>query len=380
MRRCLVLGSLAKSLTNFRGELLHELAERGVDVIVSAPPGDPVTERQLQRRGYRFVAADLDRAGMNPLRDLQSWVGLVKMLRREKPTHLLTYTMKPVLYGGLAARLVGGIRTVPILTGMGSLFVAEETGARLVRRGVEPFLKLALDTGGPVLVQNPDDADLVRRSGLASGERVRQIAGSGVDLEHFRVGPLLGGPPRFLMIARMLIDKGVAEYIAAARAVRAVLPDAEFDFVGPREDHARAVAEADLAGWRNEGIVRFHDWTDDVRPYLEACTIYVLPSYREGMPRSVLEAMAGGRPVITTDVPGCRSSIENGVSGLLVRVADAEDLAAKMIELAGAPERIREMGIAARHRAEEVFDVKKVNHEILVALGLERRANREVDP
>lgn len=369
MKRCLVLGSLSLSLINFRGALLDDLRTNGFEVLTAAPGGDLAVEKEIARRGFSFHPVDLDRTGMNPIRDLNTLSGLVALLRSIKPTHMLSYTIKPVLYGGLAARIVGGVRTVPILTGMGSLFTADNVAARGGRYLVEPLLRVALGGNSIVLVQNPDDQKLVLERGLVESVRLRRIAGSGVDLEYFSAKPMTEGPGRFLMIARLLIDKGVREFVAAAKRVKEAYPKAEFDLVGPQEHHARAIPQAEVERWREEGIVKLHGMQQDVRPFIEACNVYVLPSYREGMPRSVLEAMAVGRPIITTDAPGCRSAIEDGVSGRLVQVGDVDSLENAMLELAGRLELRNSMASAAARRAREVFDVRKVNRDILDALG-----------
>ena len=234
---------------------------------------------------------------------------------------------------------------------------------------------LALRQARVVFFQNPDDEALFRRLGLVgSGQFVQRINGSGVKLSHYAPAPFPASPPvTFLMISRLLRDKGVVEYVEAARAVRATNPEARFRLLGGLDPNPSAIKKEELAAWQAEGIIEYLGTVQDVRPALAACHVYVLPSYAEGTPRSVLEAMATGRPILTTDVPGCRETVNPGSNGVLVKARDAGALAEGMrgmIERAKSPGTLETMGQASRELAEQKFDVRAVNRVILDSMGL----------
>lgn len=365
--RIVVLGGFAMSLANFRGPLIHELVQRGHEVVAAAPELRGKHADAVTALGARPVSVPLHRAGTNPLRDLASLIALTRLLRRERPELLLAYTLKPVTYGLVAARLAGVPRRAAMITGLGWAF-----GARAGWRGrvAKGLLRLALPQAQVVLFQNPDDRDAFARLQLVDAARSRVVNGSGVDLERFAPAPLPDGPVTFLLIARLLADKGIREYVAAAREVRRTHPEARFVLVGMPDPNPAAIPAAEVEAWRREGVVDVRDETDDVRPYLRACHVYVLPSYREGTPRTVLEAMATGRPIVTTDAPGCRETVEPGRTGLLVPVGDAGAVADAMRSFLDAPERIAAMGAASLALARSKYDVRMVNAAVLDHLGL----------
>jgi glycosyltransferase involved in cell wall biosynthesis len=259
-----------------------------------------------------------------------------------------------------------------MITGAGSVLAG---GPGLRRRILGAVLRtlylVALRGDHVVFFQNPDDEWLFRRGRMiGSGQRVVRVNGSGVDLTRFTERPLPEPPVRFLMLARLIRDKGVLEYHEAARVVRASRPDVRIQLLGSVDPNPTAVSPAQLDAWRAEGAVEYLGSTRDVRPFLEAAHVCVLPSYGEGMPRSVLEAMAMGRPIVTTDVPGCRETVVNGENGILVRPRDSASLAAGMLRMLADPGALADMGRASRRLAEERFDVRDVNRQILVGMNL----------
>jgi glycosyltransferase involved in cell wall biosynthesis len=286
---------------------------------------------------------------------------------------VLVYAAKPVVYGLTAARLARVRLRAAMITGVGSALAG---GSRLRRRALASLLRrlyaVALGQAHVVFFQNPDDERLFRSMGLiGDGHRVVRINGSGVDLERFSPAPLLPPPITFLMIGRLIRDKGVREYVEAARRVHRAHPGARFQLLGPLDENPSAIRPRQLEAWREEGTVEYLGTTRDVRPFLARAHVLVLPSYGEGMPRSVLEAMAMGRAVITTDVPGCRETVEGGRNGLLVPVRDAGALAEGMLRLLADPGQLEPMGRQGRAMAEERFDVHTVNRTILAAMGLD---------
>ena len=373
--RVAVIGGFAPSLVNFRGEMLREMVAAGHSVRAMAPEQDDSVVRQLQEIGVSYARIPLARAGINPLADVATLAALAIELRRFRAEATLMYTAKPVIYGTLAARLAGVGTRCAMVTGIGSAFEYRHGASRFIALVLRALYSLALRQADVVFFQNPDDEALFRKLGLLrTNPRVVRINGSGVDLTHFAAAPLPPKPPIiFLMIARLLRDKGVIEYAEAARAIRSEYPDTRFRLLGGLDPNPSAVSERELAGWRTDGVIEYLGTTTDVRPALAACHVFVLPSYAEGTPRSVLEAMAMARPILTTDASGCRETVEHGVNGLLVRPRDAISLAEgmrKMIEFAAQPGALEAMGGRSRALAERKFEVHTVNRVILDAMGL----------
>jgi len=302
------------------------------------------------------------RSSLNPLRELAAVAELAGVVRRWRPDIVHLVALKPVLYGGLAARLAGAPARVSALAGLGFVFVQGRALASLLR----PFVKLVFrwTLGGKramTIVQNPDDRDLLIREGLVQAPQVRIIRGSGVDLCRFVAGELHTGRPIVMLMSRMLWDKGVGEFVEAARQATARGADARFVLVGdPDPENPAAIPLAKLREWNESGVVEWWGQRTDAPEVLAQARIVVLPSYREGLPKVLLEAAASGRPMVATDVPGCREVVEPGVTGLLVRPRDAGELAEAMLRLIADPDRCREMGQRARQLAEREFGVEAV--------------------
>ncbi|WP_348521435.1 glycosyltransferase family 4 protein [Brevundimonas sp. A19_0] len=366
----LVLASFAPSLTGFRGPLIAEMVRRGWRVTAAAPDFDAASRAAVTALGARPVEVPMARTGMNPLADLAYRRTLISLLRREQPDVLLAYTIKPVIWGLLAARAVGVPRSVALITGLGYAFT-DGTGGGLKRTiaGVmaSTLYRLALRHADRVLFQNPDDRDLFMTQGLLRDRgQIAVVDGSGVDLDHYSPAPLPEAPV-FLMIGRLLGAKGVREYAAASMALKARHPGARFQLVGWRDPGPDTVTEAELQGWIDGGI-EYLGRLEDVRPAIADARVYVLPSYREGTPRSVLEAMAMGRPIITTDAPGCRETVVSGENGLLVPPRDAAALEAAMEQLLTNPAQTAAMGRASLECVRARYDVHRVNDQILSAV------------
>lgn len=372
-RKILVIGSLAESLVNFRGDLLRSLVASGCTVTAAAPAGPVWVDNKLRQWGVRRAVLPMNRTGVSLAQDLALLASLWRLVRSERPDAVLGYTIKPVVFGSLAAWLAGVPRKVAMITGLGFAFMdATSSRQRAVQRVARALYWLALRCADVVLFQNGDDEAALRSFGLLpAGADSRRIAGSGVNLERFPRQSLPSGQRRFLLVARLLRDKGVREYFAAATRIRTTHPGIECDLVGPLDSNPSAVTAQELQEAIVSGAVRYHGAVDDVRPFLRDCHVYVLPSYREGMPRSVLEAMATGRPIITTDAPGCRETVEVGVNGMLVPVGDSSALADAMAHYAEIDDASLEtQATASRRLAEQRFAVQRVNADILDALGV----------
>jgi glycosyltransferase involved in cell wall biosynthesis len=371
--RVAVVGAFAASLDHFRGELLRSMVAHGHEVLALAPEDDAGVRATLAAMGVGFATIPLRRTGMNPLRDALTVVSLTRTFRAFGVDAVLVYAAKPVIYGSIAARLAGVPLRAAMITGVGS---ALGGGSRLRRRALSSLLRglyrIALGQAHVVFFQNPDDERLFRFFGLVRDRsRVVQIRGSGIDLVRFSPQPFPPEPITFLMIGRLIRDKGVAEYVEAARRVHRSRPEVRIQLLGPLDPNPSAISARELEIWRTEGAVEYLGSTADVRPFLARAHVCVLPSYGEGMPRSVLEAMAMGRAILTTDVPGCRETVERGRNGLLVPPRDAAALAEGMLSMLSKSEQLEQMGRQSRALAEERFDVHAVNRAILSAMHLD---------
>ncbi len=344
----------AWNLVNFRAGLIRALVAEGYEVVAVAP-NDEYAPR-LAELGCRFVALPMDNKGTHPGRDFLLFFRFLNLLQRERPDVFLGYTIKPNVYGSLAAHVLG-IPVVNNIAGLGAVFIRDNWLTRLARL----LYKAALSRSCHVFFQNNEDIQLFVEQGLVAADKVSRLPGSGIDINVFRytpMQPLENRPFRFLLAARLLWDKGVGEYVEAARMARRKYPTAKFQLLGFLDvKNPTAVSSAQMDDWVNEGVVEYLGVADDVKPYFIAADCVVLPSYREGVPRSLLEAAAIGRPIVTTDAIGCRDAVEDGLNGLLCRVADAGDLADKlqrMMELSF-EERLL-MGQAGRNKMEREFD------------------------
>jgi len=371
--KVLVLSSLAYSLTNFRGALLREMRQRGHTVVVAAPDRNPKVEGQLAQDGISFRLTPMERTGTNPFRDLRLLWTYVRLMRAERPDLVLAYTQKPIIFGGLAARLSGVKRFYALMSGLGHVFSLEARRASWFSRLVARLYREGLRKVKTVFVFNADDrADMIDLGIVTPAQRVIQVPGSGVDLNHFAARALPDDRLSFLLVGRLMRDKGIFEFLEAARLLHADSPRCEFSILGRYEtENPTGLDERQCEELAARYPVQFIPGTDDVRPFLADCTVFVLPSfYREGLPRTILEAMAIGRPIITADLPGCRDPIEVGANGFLVQPRDADSLLAAMRQFVGQPELAVRMGVRSRQIAESTYDVHKVNQLLLNEMGL----------
>ena len=363
----------AWGMYNYRRHVLSHFVGLGHRVTVLAPHDEDYFGR-LRALGCGVHDLPISSKGTNPLTDLTLTGRYYRLLRRLGADASITYTIKPNIYGSLAARLAG-IPYLPVTTGLGYVFL---------HRGVVPFVaktlyRLAFARAPRVWFLNGDDAETFRRSGLVAADRVEQLPGEGVDLNRFALTDLPQTPgTTFLLIGRMLTDKGIREYVEAAAQVRRRHPDTRFQLLGAVwKDNPATIDASQLAAWQREGTVEYLGATDDVRPFIAAADCVVLPSYREGLPCTLMEAAAMGRPLIATDVPGCREVVRDGENGFRCRARDVASLAEAMERLIGLPtEARRTMGAAGRQLMAEQFDVDRIIRrydEAIERLAEERR-------
>jgi glycosyltransferase involved in cell wall biosynthesis len=344
----------AWNIYNFRMGLIRGLRAAGHRVIALAPPDD-YAER-LRAEGLEFVPIEIDKKGISPTRDLALLIRYWRRLGRLKADLFLGYTAKPNIYGSIAARLRRA-RVINNVSGLGTAFIRRSPLTIVVSL----LYRFAFRGSSTVFFQNAEDRDLFLEKRLVRAAQARLLPGSGVDLHRFAVRPLPASPadaPVFLLVARLLRDKGVVEFVEAAREVKKAFPAAQFRILGFLDvENRTAISRGEVEEWAREGVVEYLGAADDVRPHIEAADCVVLPSYREGLPRSLLEAAAVGRPLIATDVPGCRHIVTDGENGLLCAARDAGSLARAMLRMIEAGQEQRKRWAAAgRARVEREFD------------------------
>jgi glycosyltransferase involved in cell wall biosynthesis len=355
----------AWNIVNFRAGIVRALIEAGYEVVAVAPP-DEYAER-VRSMACRFVPLTMDNTGTDPLRDALLLFGFWRILRRERPACLLCYTVKPNVYGSLAARSLD----IPVINNIAGLGTAFLHGGML-NRVVTGLYRIALARSARVFFQNGEDQSLFVERGLVRAERAARLPGSGIDLDRFQVVPMPErGHTVFLLVARLLWDKGVGEYIEAARQIKARHPAVVFRLLGFLGAKNRTAVPAEVVQqWVQEGLVEYLGSSDDVRPFIADADCVVLPSYREGTPRSLLEAAAIGRPVITSNAVGCREVVDHGLNGLLCQPRDGASLARQMedfLALSATDKRL--MGMRGRLKMERQFDERVVVERYLEAVG-----------
>ena len=362
MKRILLVANTSWYLHNFRLGLINFLLSRQYEVSTLAPE-DKYSDN-LRKLGCHHIHLEMDNKGLNPIRDLMMKKRLSERYKEINSDLILHYTIKPVIYGSMAASNLG-IPFVNNITGLGTIFIKRNWVPWLVKR----LYRTSQKNANHVFFQNADDKELFSREKLIP-ENVPQeiIPGTGIDTDHFNVRPYPeGNPVTFLLIARVLWDKGVGEFVEAARQLRLEFSDVRFQLLGFLDVLNRtAISRRQMQIWTEQGIIDYLGETDDVRSYISNADCVVLPSYREGLPRTLLEAASMGRPIIAADVTGCREVVDHGVNGYLCKAKDASDLSKKMKDMIklSIDER-REMGLRGRKKMEENFDEKIIVQTIV---------------
>ena len=347
----------AWAIYTYRQGLIRTLVARGVEVTVIAPRDR--TFEPLAQMGCRCIDLPVASKGTNPRDDLRTLWALYHHYRAIRPHVVFHYTIKPNIYGSIAAKLAG-VASVAVTTGLGYVFIQSSRTAQIAKK----LYRFAFRFPREIWFLNRDDmAAFTEQHLLVHPERARLLHGEGVDLEQFAPTPLPeSNQVTFILIGRLLWDKGVGEYVDAARQLRARYPNARFQLLGPvGVDNPSAISREEVAAWEREGVIEYGGEAHDVRPFIAAAECVVLPSYREGVPRTLMEAAAMGRPIVATDVPGCREVVANGINGLLCEAKSAASLAekmAQMLDMSGAAR--REMGERGRQKVAAEFDERVV--------------------
>ncbi len=360
--KILIISPKNRTVYNFRGDLIKTIVAMGHTVVVTGP--DTVDVEKITALGAEFVEVSVSKNSINIFKDIKYKKELKKLIQSIKPDLVFTYTVKPIVYGGLAAKECGVKKIYPMITGKGYVFNSDEIKAKLLKWGVCKLYKMGLRGASKVIFQNRDDLELFCNLRLAEKEKCFVVNGSGVNMEQFSKAPLPKNPS-FFMLSRMMYCKGIREYLKAAEMVKQKYPNVSFSLLGNIENIQNSVSKGEIAYYVNKGVITHYGECEDVVPYYHACSVFVLPSYSEGTPRAVLEAMSCGRAIITTDAPGCKETVKDGVNGFIVPVKSSEAVAGKMIELIENPLLVQKMGEASYKYCKEKFEVSKVNARML---------------
>lgn len=368
--KLIIVSPKNRTVYNFRGDLIKELVAMGWEVVVTGPNKECV--ERIYELGARFCEIPFRKNGINLLEDVSYLCALVRLFCKEKPDAVLSYTVKPVVYGSIAAWLTGVPKVASLITGAGYVFAAGTAKAKLLRFFVRLLYRVGLTCSDVVIFQNKDDMSEFVEHRLVDARKTCVVNGSGVNMDRFRKTDY-PETLTFSMLARVMYTKGIREYLEAAKRVRKLYPWVRFTLLGAIENHQDAMPWQELKPYVDAGVVEYFGETTDVRPFLAQSSIFVLPSYREGTPRTVLEAMAMGRPIITTDAPGCRETVVDGYNGFLVPVGDVDALVEKMVWFVKNQDQIPIMGNASWDYCRAKFDVRKVDREMLECMGIFRR-------
>ena len=374
MKHVLIISSYAPSLINFRLPLIKELLSRGNKVSIAAPKlkFTDSLQKQLTNLNVDLNIFSLSRSGLNFFQDYKSFKEIRKIIENCNPDIVIAYTAKPVIYTGIILKNFSKITYYPLITGLGYAFTSDNTLKRKILKNLMIKLyKEGLKSAAKVIFQNRDDQNLFDKLKIIKKNTSTNIVnGSGVDLNMYPFSDL-PSKPIFLMISRLLVDKGVREYVKAAQIVHSHFPNAIFQLAGYLDENPSGITLDELQSWVKQGDIQYLGEIESVQSILKSCRYYVLPSYREGTPRSSLEALSTGRPIITTDVPGCRETVIHKKNGLLVSPKNSEVLAEAMISLLEKKdEKIQAMGKESYLLAKEKFEIEKVNKSILSIIGL----------
>lgn len=356
-----------RTVYNFRGDLIKNIQNKGYEVIVTGPNFEEID--RISELNVKFEQIEINKTGLNFFSDLIYLIKLYKLFIREKPEAILGYTVKPVIYGSIAAKLAGIKNINSMVTGVGYVFTSDTTKAKIIRFLVSILYMIGFKCSTNVIFQNPDDMKEFISRKLVKSTKCKLINGSGVNMDKFELAPY---PEEitFLMISRILYSKGVREYLIAAEKVKGKFPMARFILLGSLEKLHDSMSIEDLKRYIDNGVIEYYGETDDVSLYYKQASVYVLPSYREGTPRTVLEAMSMGRAIITTNAPGCRETVIDGETGFLVEVKNPLELEESMVRFIKEPGLVDSMGKASYKLCKEKFEISKVNQNMLKYMNL----------
>lgn len=367
--KVIVIGALPSSLSNFRGKLLEALVDSGCTTVGMASGANSSEILKVEETGAEYIDYPVERNGLNPIKDLVTLFSLVRTFRKERPDVILAYTIKPVIWGGIASRIARTGSFFGLITGLGYAFESGKSGRKLLSSIVARLYSVALKKSSGIIFQNKENKNTFVDCKMADPTKTHVVDGSGVDIDYFNYNSLsvCQKTVTFLMVARILRAKGVIDFIESSQIVKQKYPLANFQFIGPEDPSPDSLKKEIFEG----SCVDYLGLTNDVRAALEGCSVFVLPSYyNEGLPRSTQEAMATGRPIITTDHVGCRETVIEGKNGFLVPINDVTSLAERMIWMLENQDKLERMGYESRRIVEQRFDVRSINEDILRIMGI----------
>ena len=368
MKKIIIVAPISDSLINFRGDLIQDMKNKGCEVITVSPTPSEEYSNIFKQKKISNISINFKRNKMNPLNDFILLIELFKIFKKHSPDVILSYAIKPVIWGGLASKFFK-TNFYALITGLGFAFQGTSFKRKLLTNLVVFLYRFALKKSKAVIFQNKDNLNLFVDKGIVPISKTYLVNGSGVDIEKFNVETFPTGSINFLCLSRLLTEKGLREYAAAAKIVKKKFPSVIFNLVGDEDTSPDAIPLDEVNRWSD--YINYKGSTMDVRSHIKNAHVYILPSYHEGIPRSTLEAMSMGRPVLTTDAVGCKETVENGINGFKVPVGHVDQLAEKMIWFIEHPEQIVLMGIESRRMVVEKFDVHKVNTRMLEIIKLQ---------
>ncbi len=369
MKKIFFVANIQYTLTHFRSELIDQLRSMGHEVYLICPN----TEGNLhvEQSDPYMLDIKLSRGGLNPLKEFVTFMTLARLYRKEKPDIVLNFTIKPIIYSSLAAGFFSSkTRIFSNITGLGYVFTDKSLKAKIVRVIVTLLYKLSFKFNQRVFFQNPDDEQLFQKMGLIDPKKSKRLNGSGINLERIQLSHLPKEPQSFIFVGRLLRDKGLLELVDAVKLLSKDFPLMKCYIVGGVDDNPNSFTPEAIKEFSKCPSLIFLGHRKDVIEIMSKCEVNVLPAYREGTPRTNLEAMASGLPIITTDAPGCRETVIDGHNGYLIPIKDSNKLMEKMRSFLENPDQISWMGQNSRKFVEQKFDVKNVNREILNTIGV----------
>ncbi|NRD20155.1 glycosyltransferase family 4 protein [Winogradskyella eckloniae] len=372
-KRIMLIASLDGSLIRFRGDFIKSLVDSGFEVYTAAPDYTDEFREKINNLGATTLEYNLQRTGLNPFKDFKSILELKALMKDHKIDLVFPYTVKPVIYGSMAANMCK-IPVISLITGLGYTFTGLSTKAKILQRFNETLYKLSIRKNRVIVFQNKDDHQLfLDRKVISKQQKVDFVSGSGVNLNQFSFKEKNATDKvSFLLVARLIKEKGIALYMEAAKILKAKYPKAEFHLIGVPETSPSAISLDDINDLHEKEVIVFHGPQTNIPEHLNARDIFVLPSYyREGLPRTTLEACACGNPIITTDSVGCRESVKEGINGFLIEPQSLDALIKPMEFFITNPEKIKEMGKNSREYAEERFDVNIINNDLITLIKRE---------
>ena len=371
MKKILIIGSNTNSLINFRGNLINELLKLGHSVTAMAPNIDLSVIKKLKAIDVKFHSFPMNRFSLNPIDNIITFIFLFFKIKSIKPDIILAYTIKPVILTGLILFFYRSVKFYSLITGLGYVFQNSSFRRQLLKQFITLLYKFSLFRSNAVIFQNLESKNLFIEKNIINKNKSYVVDGSGVDLDWFSYNPINNNDPvSFLLIARLLKEKGIIEYFEAAKKVKKVYSKIFFYLLGPHEKSPDSISKQQFEKLLLEKNVKYLGSSNDVRSFIKNCHVYVLPSYHEGIPRTILEAMSMGRPILTTNVIGCKETVISGKNGFIVEKGNSDQLANKMIWFINNSKNCSEMGKYSRFLAEKRFDVKIINSNIISIMGL----------